>query len=222
MCYSPGVLEGPTSAEPSPDDTPPRPADNRPGVEAGVEVGGEVGGEAAPAPDEPHMASDESLVAGASPVPAVHPRNRIASLVEVLVCSGFPTQIGVTLLLAALGVPAMTRSGTLSLAYLVWLSLIDTALIVALCVLFLRARAERPARIFLGDRAVGREVMTGLALLPVVFVLLVTAAGLIQWLAPGLRATTNPFEDLLRHPFDAAVFALVAIVAGGLREEVQQ
>ena len=46
---------------------------------------------------------------------------------------------------------------------------------------------------------------------------------LLHTFQPGLRnVSDNPMEALIRSPFDAAIFTVVAIVAGGLREEVQR
>ena len=46
---------------------------------------------------------------------------------------------------------------------------------------------------------------------------------LILRIAPALHnVTTNPFEDMLRTRADALIFAIVVMVAGGLREEVQR
>jgi membrane protease YdiL (CAAX protease family) len=45
----------------------------------------------------------------------------------------------------------------------------------------------------------------------------------ISQLAPWLRTVPeNPLASLLRNPRDAAVFAVVVVVAGGVREEIQR
>jgi membrane protease YdiL (CAAX protease family) len=42
-------------------------------------------------------------------------------------------------------------------------------------------------------------------------------------LAPQLHnVQKNPMEDLMRNPSDAAVFGIVVMIAGGLREEIQR
>jgi len=46
---------------------------------------------------------------------------------------------------------------------------------------------------------------------------------LIQQVAPWLHTVpTNPMQNFVRTPRDAAAFAVIAVVAGGLREEVQR
>jgi membrane protease YdiL (CAAX protease family) len=45
----------------------------------------------------------------------------------------------------------------------------------------------------------------------------------IQRFAPWLHTVEhNPLQDLIRTPRDAAVFAVVVVVAGGIREEIQR
>jgi membrane protease YdiL (CAAX protease family) len=150
-------------------------------------------------------------------------RERLASLTEVMVCCGMPTQVLVTVALAAAGVAALGADGHLSLRYVVWLSLIDSVIVIGLVWLFLRARGERPVQLLLGSRAAAREGLLGLLLLPVTFLLLVGAAHVIERVAPWLRDPEgNPFARLLRDPADIALFALVAVFAGGVREELQR
>jgi membrane protease YdiL (CAAX protease family) len=150
-------------------------------------------------------------------------RGRLLSLLEVIACSPFVTQLGVGVVLALVGLPMFASSGRLSLAYIVWLSLIDTVLVVTLVVAFLRARGERPAATFLGTRTIAREAALGLLLLPVAFALIVVTAQLIQLVAPWLKSPLgNPLADLLRTRTGTAVFALVAMLAGGVREELQR
>lgn len=45
----------------------------------------------------------------------------------------------------------------------------------------------------------------------------------IRAIAPSLHnVADNPFQQLMRSPTDAVLFALVAVVAGGVREELQR
>jgi membrane protease YdiL (CAAX protease family) len=150
-------------------------------------------------------------------------RDRFTSLVEVVLCSGFPTQLLVTMALVALGLAVYSPDGLLSLRYIVVLSLVDTVLVVGLVLLFLQGRGERASSVFLGARAAAREIALGLLLLPAAFLLVIAAAHTIQAVAPWLRDPDgNPLARLLRTPADVALFAGVAVLAGGLREELQR
>lgn len=180
-----------------------------------------------PATDLPYVDADVSA-APATPSPAdaartATPYARVTSLVEVVLCSGFPTQLLVTACLAASGLRPLEGDGTLSLRFIGWLSVIDTVLLVGLVFLFLRGRGERPAEVLLGRRAVSREVRLGVLMLPLAFGLVALAALIIEWLAPSLRDPDgNPLAALLRNRANIAVFAAIAVLAGGLREEVQR
>jgi membrane protease YdiL (CAAX protease family) len=199
------------SPEAKPDDPPPGSGDAVPaGAIAGPQTTAPAGPPAAAGDEGDDRASTAS-------------RDRVASLIEVVICSGFPTQLLVTIALAAVGIAALAPDGRLSLRYIAWLSLIDTLFIVGLAVLFLRSRGERPWRVFVGFRSMGREGLVGLALLPAAFLIVIAAAQAIESAAPWLRNRDgNPLADLLRNPLDIAVFAGVAVLAGGFREEVQR
>jgi len=148
---------------------------------------------------------------------------RIVALIEVLICSDFPTQLAVDALLRAVGYGPFDAAGQLRVAYVVNLSLIDTVLLLAFVWMFLRAHDERPSDVFLGRRPVGGEIRLGLPLIFVALTLGVAVLLLVMRFAPQLHTVVrNPLQALLGSRRNAALFALVVIVAGGIREEVQR
>ena len=156
----------------------------------------------------------------ASPVRAA---DRVLSLLEVAFCSGVPTQLAIMLALAAVGLQPLARDGGLSLPYVTLLSLADTALLMGLVLVFLRARGDSPRHLFLGPRAAVSEAWLGLLLLPAVLVAVAALSVLIQATAPWLHnVPLNPLASLFRNGRDVAIFAVVAMIAGGAREEVQR
>jgi membrane protease YdiL (CAAX protease family) len=57
----------------------------------------------------------------------------------------------------------------------------------------------------------------------VIFVAAIIILAIIFLLAPALHnVPRNPLEDMLQSPRDAVVFGIVAMIAGGVREEVQR
>jgi membrane protease YdiL (CAAX protease family) len=148
---------------------------------------------------------------------------RLAAFFEVLLCSGFPTQLAIGGTFLAFGQGAFNPSGALSLRYVVGLSLIDSVVVCALIVLFLLVHGERPRDVLVGNVAVAREAAAGV---PMIFVALAIAMTVIlasRLAAPWLHTVAeNPLQGLLKSPRDAALFALVVIVAGGVREELQR
>lgn len=149
--------------------------------------------------------------------------DRLVAFGEVALCSGFPTQLGLLLLFGLLGAAQTDTAGQLSLSYVVVLSLADAALILLLVWLLLRAHGERPVAILVGTRPVGREALLGVVLVPAAMAIILVAFTVMARVAPWLHnVPENPLEALIRSPADAVWFGLVAVVAGGLREEVQR
>ncbi len=148
---------------------------------------------------------------------------RIGALFEVIVCSDFPTQLLIAQLLLLAGITPFGPDHRYSATFVVALSLFDALLLVGLVLWFLYLHGERPRDVFLGRRPVWREAVLGVVLVPVVFVIVVLMLGLIQLFAPSLHnVARNPLESLIRSPIDALLLAVVAVVSGGVREEVQR
>jgi len=144
------------------------------------------------------------------------------SILEVLLCSGFPTQLLIGGLLVGLGV-RVTSADALPFRFVVAVSLLDTLAVVCLVVLFLRLRGEDASRVLLGAGSIWREVRRGIAYLPLVFVLVIAMGSLVQALAPWMHnVPENPLQAMLTSPWRVGIFALVVVLAGGVREEVQR
>ena len=171
-------------------------------------------------------AAREPVEAPAPPpghLPFTAGRPRLAAALEVVLCSGFPTQLALAVVLTRLGVASFGRGGELSLLYVVTLSLGDAVLLVGLIAYFLRRGGERPLAVLLGAGPRRPDVLLGLALIPLTVLLAWAGLQLLHAFWPWLRnVAENPIEGLIRSPLDALLFAVVAIVAGGLREEVQR
>jgi len=151
------------------------------------------------------------------------PVERLGAFIEVFLCSGFPTQLLVFGALTQLGMSSRAADGGLAPSFIVALALIDMVLVLALVYLFLRAHHEPVGAFVVGPRRPGREALVGLALIPAAFVLVVLVLAVILTFKPGLHnVAVNPFERMLQTPRDAAVFAVVVMLAGGVREEVQR
>ena len=165
--------------------------------------------------------------AGSEPPDPAHARqlfvNRTVALIEVLLCSDYPTQIAIGSTLAVFGFNAYTSPGHLNVAYVVGLSLADSAALIGLVLLFLYAHGERPRDVLIGRGRIAREAALGV---PLVFVALgigIVVLLAVQRYAPSLHTVEkNPLQELMQSPRDASLFALVLLVAGGIREEVQR
>lgn len=164
-----------------------------------------------------------SAPAEGAPAALPGPPTRLVALLEVIACSGFPTQILALAVILAAGLVPATSSAQLTLPAVTTLLSIDALLLLTLVVFFLRRHGERLHDVFLGVRHVRGEVFLGLVLtLPVLMV----ASGLVAGLRtvwPWLQTVgENPLAQLLQSPADAWLFGTVAVLAGGVREELQR
>jgi membrane protease YdiL (CAAX protease family) len=89
--------------------------------------------------------------------------------------------------------------------------------------LILRSRGESAAELFFGGRRLLAEARAGVPLLFAAFAVAIVVMLSLRAVAPWLHTVPrNPLQDLVRTPGEAALFAVVLIVAGGVREEVQR
>ena len=162
-------------------------------------------------------ASPETVVAVRPPQP------RLVALLETLLVSGVPTQVVVGALLYA-GLGMSPRDGDrLSLGFFATLSLVDTLLVIGLIRLFLRATGERLSDVLVGGRPVLREILLGVAFVPAVFLVVAAVVLTLRTVAPWLQTVPdNPLLTFMDTPGRAAVFLVVVVLAGGVREEIQR
>ncbi len=155
--------------------------------------------------------------------PHILPVQRLGAIVEVLLCSGFPSQLFLISVLTDFGMPLRTEGGELSPPFVFTLTLLDTVFVIGLVLFFLRAHRESARDVLLGNRPVVREAVLGGFLIPVVFLGVLLILLVIVVLAPQLHnVPRNPLEDMLKNRQDALIFAIVVTIAGGVREEVQR
>lgn len=171
---------------------------------------------------------DDPTTTIAPPVPEVPavaraPRRTWPTWVEILLCSGYPTQITLGYALQGFGLSPLRADGSLHGTFIFVLSLADTVLLLSLIVWLLVRRGERPASVFFGNAPVAREISAGMLSLPLVVMLVIAVTILIRRYAPQLHnVPDNPLEGLLGTQAGLWMFLVVVIVAGGVREELQR
>jgi CAAX protease family protein len=155
--------------------------------------------------------------------PTVLAIERAAAALEVLLCSGFPTQLVIITVLSTFGMKSRLADGRLSPAFVFTLTLLDTLLLVALVVFFFRAHRESAREQLFGAGRTARELLVGLAVIPASFAIVILVMAVLQLSAPTLHNVLhNPMQDLVRTRAEAYLFAFVVMVAGGVREEIQR
>lgn len=147
----------------------------------------------------------------------------LPTLAQVIAISGFPTQMVIAaILIVGLGMTPYSNDG-FSLQFIATASFIDTALVALLILLFLRWSGEDSHAVFFGGRPIWPEFWRGLVLVPLVLLTVTGLVLLLRYVAPWLQTVPeNPFAAFMRNPFDAAVFAVMVVLAGGVREELQR
>jgi membrane protease YdiL (CAAX protease family) len=151
------------------------------------------------------------------------PFERVSAALECILCSGFPTQVALIIILSGFGLSLQGAEGGINPRFLFTLSLLDAAIVIGLTIFFLRAHGESVHDVLIGRRNVVREVLVGLAIVPLVFGIVIVVLTLVLTYAPWLHnVPRNPLEDMLGTRIDAAIFAVVVMIAGGVREEVQR
>jgi membrane protease YdiL (CAAX protease family) len=146
---------------------------------------------------------------------------RASAILEIVLCSGVPSQLALAYMFALAGFAPM--AGQLSLGYITTLLLIDATLMIGLIFWFLRRHGESFREVFLGSRPIGREILIGIPMTAMVFMLGVVALSTAQRLVPSLHnVKENPLQQLMASPGQAAILAVVATIGGGLREEIQR
>lgn len=158
-----------------------------------------------------------------SPTAPLLPIERAAAALEVILCSGFPTQIVIITLLATLGMQPKLADGRFNAPFVFALTLLDTVLLVGLVLFFFRAHRESIREQLFGHQRTVREILFGIALIPASFLVVIAVLMLVQLAVPSLRnVPQNPLAELVKSRSDAVIFAFVVMIAGGVREEIQR
>jgi membrane protease YdiL (CAAX protease family) len=102
-------------------------------------------------------------------------------------------------------------------------SLIDTVLVLALIAAVLHLHDESPRALLIGHRRPIAEALTGVPMIFIAYGIAVIVLATILIYAPQLHnVPDNPLQGLIGTRESAALFAIVVVVAGGVREEIQR
>jgi membrane protease YdiL (CAAX protease family) len=158
-----------------------------------------------------------------APARSILPIERVAAALEVILCSGFPTQLAVLTVLNTFGFKVHQPDGGLAPAFIFALTLSDTVLLIGLVWFFLRSHRESPRAALFAHRSLTAEATLGFILIPVSFVVVGMVLVIIRHLDPALHnVPLNPFAEFARTRVAAVLFGFLVIVAGGVREEIQR
>jgi uncharacterized protein len=151
-------------------------------------------------------------------------QQRVIAGVEVILCSSLPTQVAIGLILRSLGFAPTGVGAEYSAPFVFTLLLLDSIVLIGLMVFITRAHGHSPAALWLGNRPPIREFAIGIALVPFVFLVVGLLMNALIRLMPWLHnVESNPIEQLgAGGAGNAAMLGIIAIIAGGIREELQR
>lgn len=174
-------------------------------------------------PDADTTSPDSRVEAGSAPPGRAVRLSRSFAIFQVALIWVVPTQVLVgTFLAVGTGIP-MLQGGNLSFEFFAMLSLIDTAVVALLIRLFLSLSGETSREVFVGPRRPAGEILRGLLLVPVVSIAVTLIVLGLRTVAPWTHnVEQNPLGDFVKSPLEAAIFAFVVVLAGGVREELQR
>jgi uncharacterized protein len=147
--------------------------------------------------------------------------NRIQALFEVLLISGIIS--GLLAAIPIFGLRGGSGSFLLEDARTVsYYLLLDSGITFLLLAFILKAHRETIASLGLRWDNLKRNVIAGLMLVPLLFLINAIAALLFKIYLPKYYIEQNPLTDIIHTPQQLALFIFSALVAGGIKEELQR
>ncbi|HXT69582.1 MAG TPA: type II CAAX endopeptidase family protein [Vicinamibacterales bacterium] len=160
----------------------------------------------------------------AAPVRALAIPKWLAAIQVVLV-SGVPTQLLMTAVLVIglrvdpFGPP--DSGAPFSLEFLSMMLLFDAALTALLIRIFLEMSGENSKTVIVGERRVWREVLLGVAWVPVILLSVSLLTNAVRAILPWMHTVKeSPFLPFMNTPAEAAAFLVVVMLGAGIKEEL--
>jgi membrane protease YdiL (CAAX protease family) len=150
------------------------------------------------------------------------PPSAAIAFLQIVLCSGYPTQVMLLFVLTVLGVKTPNTTEEWSLGYVAGFLVADSAIVLGVILLFLHRSGDRPRDVFLGNRSVAWEWSIGIGLVPLAFLVIAAINIVVQRYAPTLHQPLNPFQPLVQTPYGIVILTSLSILAGGVREEMQR
>ncbi len=98
----------------------------------------------------------------------------------------------------------------------------EASLTLLLIVFFLRLRGEHLSRLgWIWEKA-GREVLLGVAIVPILFGCTLSVANFFRLMLPQYATETNPILELVQSHGDLVLFLISSVYVGGIKEEIQR
>jgi membrane protease YdiL (CAAX protease family) len=146
--------------------------------------------------------------------------DRAQALFEVLLLSGLVSSLFASLpiVLREAGRKELLANVRVLSGYL----LLDSLITFILLFLIMKAHGETPAWLGFRRQRWRSNIFLGLAIVPILLVLNGLIIAVFQVFFPRLFMDRNPLAELIHTPQDLGLFIFTALIAGGIKEEVQR
>ena len=146
--------------------------------------------------------------------------DRAQALFEVLLLAGIVSSLIATLPFM-LG-PAGRKNPMADVRGLFAYLLLEAAITFVLLFLVMRAHGETLKEMGLSWERWRAHALLGLAIVPILFVVNYIVYIVFLAFLPGYVRETNPLTEIIRTPQDLMLFITAALIAGGIKEEMQR
>jgi membrane protease YdiL (CAAX protease family) len=160
-----------------------------------------------------------------SPLPVEIPRkpwtDRLQALIEVFLVSGIVSGLVASVPISLFRVQdtaLLVRNANILSGYL----LLESAITFLILAALMKLHRETPDSLGLRWKDWKRNLAIGLALVPFLFLINGIVALLFRAYLPKFYSEHNPLLESIQTPLQVALFIFSALVAGGIKEEIQR
>lgn len=146
--------------------------------------------------------------------------NSLYAVFEILLCSGIATSLLAERIFRQLGIGAQNILFSPKLTAL--FMLLEGIFLLSLIFLLQRLRAKSIWDLGIRVRRYWREARIGLACVPLLFLVNFLITQILRLWLPQWISQKNPLLEIIKTPTDLALFLLISLLAGGIKEEVQR
>ena len=144
--------------------------------------------------------------------------DRFLALFEVLLLSG-PFSSAIAVLFFSARSLNLLNEDAKTISYFL---LLEAGITILLMTIFMKAHQETRSSLGLHFRRWKPNLLIGLALVPFLFLVNAVVAFVFRFYFPDYYIERNPLTEIIQTPYQLVLFIISAIVAGGIKEELQR
>ena len=145
---------------------------------------------------------------------------KLQAILEVLLITGVVSSYLALIPFALLGIDQKLLLGEVK--YIAPFALLESGITLMFLILMQNIHQQRLTDLAGPTKHWKKNLLIGLALVPLLFLINVFVAVTLRYLAPKYFSDHNPLLDTIRSRQDLALFIVAALLAGGIKEEFQR